>query len=311
MTVEDNTSRNQYIVASSGQTIFAYTFEILDKDHIVVTKNSVTLSEGTDYTVSNVGNSNGGNVTFTTGTTKGDIVTLYRDMPYSRTQNYTNSGDFLASEINSDFDRLWLAGEQTNRVFSQTMRKSVSDYDSANLELPDTDARAGKLLSFDNTGSINMVEASSSVDIQEGAWTPVFTDDPSGGNEPPFVVVDASYTKVGSVVSLSLRAYQIETTGTTGTLGVYVTGLPFTVNHSSSSTIAANFVGSCVWYGIANPTNAIGGYQSIVTETTSPSEKYMQFRVGINNSTIPYSLKWNDVSEYAQVLAQITYFTNE
>ena len=72
MTVADNTSRNQY-TATSGQTVFAYTFEIVDKDDIVVLKNGTTLSEGTNYTVSNVGNDNGGNVTLTVGATAGDI----------------------------------------------------------------------------------------------------------------------------------------------------------------------------------------------------------------------------------------------
>jgi hypothetical protein len=38
MTVADNTSRNQY-TATSGQTVFAYTFEIVDKGDIVVLKN--------------------------------------------------------------------------------------------------------------------------------------------------------------------------------------------------------------------------------------------------------------------------------
>ena len=47
MTVADNTSRNQY-TATSGQTVFAYTFEIVDKGDIVVLKNGTTLSEGTN-----------------------------------------------------------------------------------------------------------------------------------------------------------------------------------------------------------------------------------------------------------------------
>ncbi len=79
MTVADNTSRNQY-TATSGQTVFAYTFEIVDKDDIVVLKNGTTLSEGTNYTVSNVGNDSGGNITLTSGATAGDILTLYRDI---------------------------------------------------------------------------------------------------------------------------------------------------------------------------------------------------------------------------------------
>ena len=158
MTVADNTSRNQY-TATSGQTVFAYTFEIVDKNDIVVLKDGVTLSEGADYTVSNVGNDNGGNVTLTTGATTGEVLTLYRDMPYARTQNYTNSGDFLASDVNSDFDNLWLAGEQTNRAFSQSIRKPITDPDSVSMELPTVGNRVNKILGF---GALGDVEVSTS-----------------------------------------------------------------------------------------------------------------------------------------------------
>jgi hypothetical protein len=162
MTVADNTSRNQY-TATSGQTVFAYTFEIVDKDHIVVLQNGTVLSEGTDYAVSNVGNDNGGNVTLTTGATADDIITLYRDMPYSRTQNYTNSGDFLASEVNADFDELWLAGEQTDRSFSQSIRKPITDSDSISMELPDAATRADKFVKFDATGAVSVAGATTSL----------------------------------------------------------------------------------------------------------------------------------------------------
>ena len=170
MTVADNTSRNQY-TATSGQTVFAYTFEIVDKDDIVVLKNGATLSEGTNYTVSNVGNDNGGNVTLTAGATAGDILTLYRDMPYSRTQNYTNSGDFLASEVNSDFDNLWLAGEQTNRSFSQSIRKPITDSDSISMELPEAANRAGKYLQFDSTGAVGVTPGGASSSLSRQQFT--------------------------------------------------------------------------------------------------------------------------------------------
>ena len=152
MTVADNTSRNQY-TATSGQTVFAYTFEIVDKDDIVVLKNGTTLSEGTDYSVSGVGTDSGGNVTLTVGASTNDVLTLYRDMPYARTQNYTNSGDFLASDVNSDFDNLWLAGEQTNRAFEQSVRKPITDSDSISMELPEAADRANKVLGFDENGA--------------------------------------------------------------------------------------------------------------------------------------------------------------
>ena len=170
MTVADNTSRNQY-TATSGQTVFAYTFEIVDKGDIVVLKNGTTLSEGTNYTVSNVGNDSGGNVTLTAGATAGDILTLYRDMPYARTQNYTNSGDFLASEVNSDFDNLWLAGEQTNRSFSQSIRKPITDSDSISMELPAAASRAGKYLQFDSTGAVGVTPGGASSSLSRQQFT--------------------------------------------------------------------------------------------------------------------------------------------
>ena len=170
MTVADNTSRNQY-TATSGQTVFAYTFEIVDKDDIVVLKNGTTLSEGTNYTVSNVGNDSGGNVTLTVGATTGDILTLYRDMPYSRTQNYTNSGDFLASEVNSDFDNLWLAGEQTQRSFSQSIRKPITDSDSISMELPEAASRAGKFLQFDSAGAVNVTPGGGTASLSRQQFT--------------------------------------------------------------------------------------------------------------------------------------------
>ena len=176
MTVADNTSRNQY-TATSGQTVFAYTFEIVDKDHIVVLQNGTALSEGTDYTVSNVGNDNGGNITLTSGATADDIMTLYRDMPYSRDQNYTNSGDFLASEVNNYFDNLWLAGEQTERSFSQSIRKPITDADSISMELPEASSRCDTLMGFNTDGSVtvsqsdllNVTASAAEINILDGA----------------------------------------------------------------------------------------------------------------------------------------------
>ena len=46
MTVIDNTPRDQY-TASSGQTVFPYTFEISASGDIVVLQNGAPLNEGT------------------------------------------------------------------------------------------------------------------------------------------------------------------------------------------------------------------------------------------------------------------------
>jgi len=112
MTVIDNATSNEYI-ASASQTVFTYTFEIVDKDDIEVQQNGVVLAEGTNYTVTGVGNDNGGTIVLTVGATAGDILLLFRDMALERLTTYQQQGDFLATDVNFDFDRLWLAVQQT------------------------------------------------------------------------------------------------------------------------------------------------------------------------------------------------------
>ena len=160
MTVTNTTARNQYIVTGSTQAIFAYTFEVYDKDDLVVLKNSTTLSEGTQYTVSGVGLNEGGNVTLKPGhvAVAGDVITIYRNMALERTTDYQNSGDFLAAEVNEDFDRLWLAIQQNATTDSRSVRKPVLDLDSINMELPVASGRSHRLLGFDSTGAVEAVD---------------------------------------------------------------------------------------------------------------------------------------------------------
>ena len=152
MTVSNTTSRNQY-TATSGQTVFPYTFEIFDKNDIAVLKNGTLLSEGTNYTVSGVGNNSGGNITLVVGATAGDVLTIYRDMAYQRLTDYQNSGDFLAQEVNDDFDRLWLAVQQNEQGNDRAIVKPITDASSIDMTLPDSATRANSYLLFDATGA--------------------------------------------------------------------------------------------------------------------------------------------------------------
>lgn len=224
MTVENNPSRNQY-TATAGQTIFAYTFEVVAASDLVVLENDTTLVLNNDYTVSGVGDDNGGNVTLTTGATAGDILTIYRDMPYDRTQNYQNAGDFLASEVNTDFDRLWLAGEQTNRTFEQSIRKPVTDLDSVDMELPSADDRANKYLAFDSAGQPLALETTSGIVFQQGEWTPTLVT--AGGAIESYAVRDSGYVRIGNLVFLQCTIDEIEAPTATG--AVSITGVPYSV----------------------------------------------------------------------------------
>ena len=73
--------QNAYI-ATSGQTVFAYTFLAAAAKNVLVTKNGEELvlttdsGDPKDYTLSGIGNANGGNVTLTVGATTSDDVVV-------------------------------------------------------------------------------------------------------------------------------------------------------------------------------------------------------------------------------------------
>tara|TARA_R110002049_G_scaffold116023_1_gene268284 strand:- start:103 stop:1431 length:1329 start_codon:yes stop_codon:yes gene_type:complete len=162
MTVTAATTRNDY-VATSGQTVFAYTFTALLDSDIKVLKNGTALALGSsnDYTLSGVG-TYGGNVTLTSGATTSDKIAIYLDMPLSRTTNYQNSGDFLALDVNGDFNKLWLAIQQGTTDLIRAIRRPVADAGTINMELPLAASRKDTLLGFDATGAVEVVAYSAS-----------------------------------------------------------------------------------------------------------------------------------------------------
>ena len=153
MTVLDNTPRDQY-TATGGQVAFSYTFEIAAEGDIAVLQNGVLLSLGTgagEYAVTGVGSDTGGVVTLVTGATSGDIITLYRDMALERLTSYTNGGDFLAADVNNDYDRLWLALQQNTGTSNRALVAPNTDPTNINMTIPDKATRLGKYLAFNST----------------------------------------------------------------------------------------------------------------------------------------------------------------
>ena len=166
MTVLDNTPRDQY-TATGGQVAFTYTFEIAAEGDIAVLQNGTLLNLGAgagEYAVTGAGVDTGGVVTLVTGATAGDIITLYRDMALDRLTSYTNGGDFLAADVNNDFDRLWLALQQNTGVSDRALVAPNTDPTDINMTIPTKTDRLGKLLQFNaTTGNPEVVSPTSIV----------------------------------------------------------------------------------------------------------------------------------------------------
>ena len=165
MSLTQTSTRFDYI-ATANQTAFVYNWKILVSTDIAVVKNNVLLSPSL-YSVSGVGNTTGGNVTLNTGATAGDKVSVFLAMPITRSTNYSNSGSFLASTVNNDFDKVYSAAIQnsnTRFVKLNTLDQPMIYQNSpqtVDMTLPLASVRAGKIFGFDiNTGNPEMLDYS-------------------------------------------------------------------------------------------------------------------------------------------------------
>ena len=137
----------------TGETALVYPFLVFDAGDLQVWKwdgtTETLLTEGTDYSVTGLENPSGGTVELVAPATDGAIYTLERAMPYERTSDYTEAGDFFALNINRDLDRIILMIQQLR----QLQRRSVLTARTAGqteVQFPATEP--GKVLGWDDSG---------------------------------------------------------------------------------------------------------------------------------------------------------------
>ncbi len=119
-------------------TIFTYPFLILLDTDISVyvtlsgnTPNPTTDIKvlGVDYTVTNVGNSDGGTVVFTIAPALGAIVTLERTMQISIDTNFNLAQNFNGANLDAAFERVTLFTQQTNTLLqTRALQYIVNSY---------------------------------------------------------------------------------------------------------------------------------------------------------------------------------------
>ena len=106
MSVPNQIPYNIY-TANGLTTVFTYQFYIISASDLEVSINGAVVASG--YTVSGVGNKDGGDITFLTPPANGAVVMLERVVPTYRLTDYQDNGDLLADTVNKDFDRIWMA----------------------------------------------------------------------------------------------------------------------------------------------------------------------------------------------------------
>lgn len=145
--VQDITPRVQY-TATSGQTDFDYTFIAFSNADLIVYKNETLLTLTTDYTVSNLYPSAGGQVILNSGAAEDDIITILRGTKIEKTTGWEEGGDFRASTIDKQNAQIFAILQQQERKFSSTpMLPDTSALFDLTLPSPD----AGKAFIWNST----------------------------------------------------------------------------------------------------------------------------------------------------------------
>lgn len=156
--IEPNDRRDSY-VASSGQTVFDYTFPIYDTDEITVAQNGTILTLTSDYTVQDAGEEAGGTITLVTGATLDDEIVIFGSAMVERQdQNFQQAGDFYSTDLNRQLNKLTIfQQEATTKIDRKIGLADTTVYDGS-LDFPGADA--GKAILWNDTadGLVNSTD---------------------------------------------------------------------------------------------------------------------------------------------------------
>ena len=112
--------RRVQFTGNTGTGPFAFTFNILANEDIVVYKNTTLLSLTTDYTVStNVDGT--GSVTLVAALIASDVLTIIGGRALERTTDFVTAGDLLAVNLNKQLDSWVIRAQQSDRKKSRAV----------------------------------------------------------------------------------------------------------------------------------------------------------------------------------------------
>ncbi len=162
MTVSSTTTKNSYS-GDGSTTTFAYAFKIFaDADLTVILRSAAgtetvqTLT--TNYSVTNAGNANGGNVVFVTAPASGVTVVIRRNMAQTQSTDYTANDPFPAESHEDALDRLTFIAQQQQEEVDRSIKLSRTNTMTSTEFTVGATERANKILAFDSSGEISVTQ---------------------------------------------------------------------------------------------------------------------------------------------------------
>lgn len=163
MTVSSTTTKNSYS-GNGSQTVFAYTFKIFDDDDISViirtdsTGTETTKTKTTHYTVSGVGNTSGGNITFGTAPASGETVVLLRATARTQATDYTPNDPFPAASHEDALDKITFIAQELEEELGRAIKVSRTNTITSSEFTVGATTRANKVFAFDSSGDLAVTQ---------------------------------------------------------------------------------------------------------------------------------------------------------
>jgi hypothetical protein len=308
MTVSSEVTRNSYN-GNSSQTVFPYTFRILDEEHILVVfmdaNNVETIAAlTTDYTVSDVGEAAGGDITCVVAPATGTQVIILRNIPITQEEHYVENDPFPALAHETALDRLAMESQMILERMDRAVRLPVGvDVLTFDAKLPNPAGNGGLVLAvneaedafeyiINGTGAGGGGGGASDLeDLTDVTFTSLATNDflvKSSGNwinKTPA----AARTSMGVVIGTNVQAYNANLTtlaaatitaqgyalldDSTASAQRSTLGLADMATQSSASVAitggtVAGITDLAIADGGTNSSTAIGGFNNLSPQTT-------------------------------------------
>ena len=274
MTITAQTSKTGPYNGNGTTTVFSYTFEVQDEAHLVVTLADATGVEtvqvlNVDYTVSGVGNPNGGQITMSTAPVVGYTLTISRSIPITQEVDLENRRSVAPEVLEDAYDKLTQIAQDLNEQVGRAVKISVTEGGNPALTLQG-DVQANTFLGFDAVGNIALLAPPSGAFISPNA---------------SLVAVDA-FIGDGTTVDFTLGGIPLSPTN----LFIFLDGV---MQDAANYTVS----GSLLTFTTAPPLNSnieIRRFQAIAlnpSATTADLVSYEPAGVGAQTTTVEAKLK--------------------
>lgn len=114
----------QYEYIADGSTVvFPFSCRVVYASDLIVMINGIKVN---NYSIEGLNQQHGGNVVFHAPPKAKSRILVLRSIPLMRETDYQTNGDFLASTVNSDFDRLWMALQGVGKANDRALKYPLS-----------------------------------------------------------------------------------------------------------------------------------------------------------------------------------------